>query len=191
MLFNGCNPPVKPWTHHLEAGFTNLRNKRFRAVSEQGTGFSILAAWKIERDTKTARKMGQVKELLFQFSHGQNLSFILRPVPRCFRFHGVSGSTVFPVSRCFRFHGVSVFTVFPYHVTVKLQSAFLFASLFSSAIAVNRSFFLIDCSCFDAKDKSGYKQPSIYRIIYKGWTLRSADGLLTQYKLCRTCKRVL
>lgn len=31
--------------------------------------------------------------------------------------------------------------VFPYHVTVKLQSAFLFASLFSSAIAVNPSLF--------------------------------------------------
>ena len=174
MLFNGCNPPVKPWTHRVEAGFTNLRKKRFRAVSEQGTGFSILAAWKMERDTKTARKMGRVKELLFQYSHGQNLSFILRPVPRCFRFHGVSG-----------------FTVFLYHVTVKLQSAFLFASLFSSAIAVNRSFFLIDCSCFGAKDKSVYKQPSIYRIISKGWTLRSANGPLTQYKLCRACKRVL
>ena len=163
---------------------------RFRS-KERETGCSVLAAWKMERDTKTARKMGRVEELLFQFSHGQTLSFILRPVSRCFRFHGVSGFTVFPVSRCFRFHGVSGFTVFPYHVTVKLQSAFLFASLFSSAIAVNRSFFLIDCSCFGAKDKSVYKQPSIYRIISKGWTLRSADGLLTQYKLCRACKRVL
>ena len=150
--------------------------------------------WPREKLNETQRpreKWGELKSSCSNFRTAKIYSFILRPVPRCFRFHGVSGSTVFPVPRCFRFHGVSGFTVFPYHVTVKLQSAFLFASLFSSAIAVNRSFFLIDCSCFGAKDKSVYKQPSIYRIISKGWTLRSADGLLTQYKLCRACKRVL
>ena len=204
----------------------------------------------MEGHTKTARKIGRVKELLLHFSRGQNqesrslfffgLSLLQNHtetlavqgkvqykmviswsfLPTSFsqfnrhfkvkRSHDTKApcqnvNDVVRQEKTLRSSKILIFfhfkvlrfrlsstKVFPYYVTIKLQGAFPFPSLFSSAIGVNPSLFWLTVFVSARKMNQFINNlQSIASYLKDGRLGLPMHGPLTQCKLCRAYKRVL